>query len=93
MVVSNEDILKAVKEISGKNGSIGRIEEKVDSLHKDVGNLQREVSEIKGRLPSFATKEDVEKAKHSATKSIVGMSVSIIAGASAWVAKLWPQGS
>ena len=46
-----------------------RIEDKLDTLSRDVADVRESVAKLIGASPYFATKEDVEAAKHEATRS------------------------
>ena len=58
---------------------IGRIESDVRELKSDMKEVRSSLSKIEGALPHFATKEEVEQAKHEATKGKYGVHVGVIA--------------
>ena len=48
-------------------------------LKSDMKEVRSSLSKIEGALPYFATKEEVEQAKHEATKGKSGLPVGVLA--------------
>ena len=62
-----------------QDARLERIEVDVRELKSDMKEVRLSLAKIEGALPHFATKEEVEQAKHEATKGKYGMIVGVVA--------------
>ncbi len=62
-----------------QDARLERIEADVRELKSDMKEVRLSLAKIEGALPYFATKEEVEQAKHEATKGKYSMILSVVA--------------
>jgi len=75
-----------------ENDRLDRIERGIEKIQEDLSALRESVGRIEGNLPHLATKEEVEQAKHQATKAQYSVFVSIIAvltAVASLITRLW----
>ena len=82
-----------------QNDRLDRIERGIEKLEAEMKEVRGELSgiresigRIEGALPHFATKAEVEEAKHEATRGKYGMLISLIAVAFAalsLITRIW----